>query len=121
MFVCASCSSFVPPASRACPACGTAVTPALRVIGGAVTLAGSSLFAMTLSACYGVAVDRPFPDAGPQRDASGATMTCDDPSSDLDGDGYCGDLDCDEADASINDGATDTPGDGIDSNCDGAD
>ncbi|MBN8613269.1 MAG: putative metal-binding motif-containing protein [Deltaproteobacteria bacterium] len=120
MFVCASCSSFVPPASRACPACGQALTPALRAIGGVVTLAGTSLFAMTLSACYGVAGPPPsFRDAGPQPDAAGAT--CDDVTADLDGDGYCGELDCDEANASINDGATDTPGDGVDSNCDGAD
>lgn len=125
MFVCASCSSFVPPAARACPACGLAVAPAARVIGGVVTLAGSSLFAMTLSACYGVADPGPrdFPDSGPPRDsgAMGLITTCDDLASDLDGDGYCGDFDCDEADASVNDGAADAPGDGVDSNCDGAD
>ncbi len=124
MFVCSSCSSFVPPAARACPACGQSVAPAARVIGGVVTLAGSSLFAMTLSACYGVADPGPRTDAGrPPSDsgAMGLITTCDDLASDLDGDGYCGDFDCDEADPSVNDGASDAPGDGVDSNCDGAD
>jgi hypothetical protein len=55
LFVCSACSSFIPPAARACPACAREVTPAIRVVGGALTLAGGSLFAMTLSACYGVA------------------------------------------------------------------
>jgi|GEM_PF-4693719 len=40
---------------------------------------------------------------------------------DLDGDGFTTQVDCDDSDASINPGATDIPGDGIDQNCDGID
>ena len=66
---------------------------------------------------------RDFADSGPPRDsgASGLITTCDDHASDLDGDGHCGDFDCDEADPSIHADAADAAGDGIDSNCDGAD
>lgn len=118
MFVCTDCSSFVPPAARACPACGRSVTPTARVVGGVLTLAGGSLFAMTLSACYGMTEPpRDYDDAGPRSDAH--SLTCSDPATDLDGDGHCGSFDCDEADPDIHSGAEDTPGDGVDSNCDG--
>ncbi len=38
---------------------------------------------------------------------------------DADGDGYCGSDDCDDSDATIYSGATETVGDGVDQNCDG--
>lgn len=100
--------------------CARPVATPTRMVGGVLTLAGGSLFAMTLSACYGVA-DRPdFRDAGgPRPDANSAT--CSDTASDLDGDGYCGALDCDEADPSIHADAMETAGDGVDSDCDGVD
>jgi hypothetical protein len=41
--------------------------------------------------------------------------------SDADGDGYFEGDDCNDADDSIHPGAKETPGDGVDSNCDDAD
>jgi hypothetical protein len=40
---------------------------------------------------------------------------------DLDGDGFTRDEDCDDTDATVYPGAPETPGDGVDSNCDGND
>jgi len=126
MFMCSSCSSFVPPVARACPGCGQSAPLAARVVGSAVALAGGSLFAMTLSACYGVAdPDRRFGDAGftgfTDSNAMGLTEACDDVASDLDGDGYCGELDCDESNPDVHHAAADAPGDGLDADCDGVD
>jgi hypothetical protein len=124
MLACSRCPAFVPSAARACPSCGTAVAPPsrLRVATGMLTLAGSSLFAMTLSACYGVAEPPPDRDAGPRDDAAAMGLTgCSDPASDLDGDGFCGAADCDEASPNVHVGAFDQFGDGIDADCGGTD
>jgi putative metal-binding protein len=40
---------------------------------------------------------------------------------DIDGDGYCADVDCNDQNSSVHPGADDPPGDGIDQNCDGHD
>ncbi|MCB9674088.1 MAG: putative metal-binding motif-containing protein [Alphaproteobacteria bacterium] len=40
---------------------------------------------------------------------------------DRDGDGYLENVDCDETDITIHPDAEETPGDGVDSNCDGDD
>jgi hypothetical protein len=62
---------------------------------------------VTLMACYGVAYE---------------PLGCeDDPSEDLDDDGYCREYDCAEGDPTIHDFAADPMGDGIDTNCDGVD
>ena len=121
---CPRCPSFVPASASACPTCGASIGPAgrVRVVTGMLTLAGSSLFAMTLSACYGVAEPPPpRTDAGPTGDAMALTHGCADLASDLDGDGFCGESDCDEADADVHVGAFDAFGDGIDADCGGTD
>lgn len=121
MFTCSSCSSFVPTKQSVCPACGAQVvhSATARIVGGVLTLAGGSVFAMTLTACYGAPVDRiPESDAGiGSRDAAAACT----PATDLDADGYCGADDCDETDADINIGALDVAGDSVDSDCGGTD
>lgn len=43
------------------------------------------------------------------------------PATDADGDGYFEGDDCDDSDDTIHPDATETPGDGVDSNCDGED
>ena len=125
MEMCGSCSSFVPPRARACPACGMS-SPApvpdrarsARLLTGSLSLVGGSLLTMTLSACYGMAEPYPDFDAGPSGDAG---STCADPSTDTDSDGYCGALDCNEMDAAVHVGAFDTAGDMVDSDCGGTD
>ncbi|MBK9260345.1 MAG: putative metal-binding motif-containing protein [Polyangiaceae bacterium] len=70
------------------------------LVKGVAAAATGGLVAVTLMACYG----------GPPGD-----------SFDFDGDGYPDYADCNDNDASMNPGATDTLGDGIDQNCDGVD
>ncbi|TNE90019.1 MAG: hypothetical protein EP330_09330 [Deltaproteobacteria bacterium] len=80
---------------RTCPTC-----LARRGAGGAVVLLGLGAFGPgCASAEYGAVVT----------------------SEDLDLDGYETPLDCDDSDASVNPGADDPEGDGIDQNCDGVD
>ena len=108
---CSGCSSFLPTGASACPACGAAVpaTLGLKVLRGLAATGAGSLLAMTLSACYGAPI-------GPEYNP-----WCSDSASDLDRDGYCGVYDCNESDSSVNAGASDPVGDGIDQNCDGVD
>lgn len=123
LIACSRCPAFVPSASTACPSCGAAVAAPsrLRVATGMLTFAGSSLFAMTLSACYGMA--EPIRnDAAVGNDAGAMSLTgCSDPASDLDGDGFCGAEDCDEASPNVHAGAFDQFGDGVDADCGGTD
>ena len=110
---CASCDGFLPPSATLCPHCGAASTSisASTVpssLGGKLfAVASGGLMALTLMACYG----------GPPGECEGT---------DADGDGYsvgsCDELpDCNDSDASIYPGASDSLGDGVDQNCDGVD
>ena len=115
--MCTACTGFVPEASDICPHCELEQnrdTRASRLLRAALKLGGSAAI-VTLWACgdlmppaqalYGV----PTPN------------TCEDLTEDLDGDGHCGDYDCNEEDATIYVGAEDPLGDDIDQNCDGED
>ena len=115
MFTCPACSSFVPATRSVCPACGSEVSHSTtaRIVGGVLTLAGGSVFAMTLSACYG-AIEEPYYLDTPSGDASVCSV-------DMDSDGYCATADCDDMNPLINPGATDTAGDMVDSDCGGTD
>jgi hypothetical protein len=137
MIRCPHCSSFVPvreDAAPTCPECGKApsvdTTNAERpsakraetppktalpklppktasFVRHAKNVALGVSTVVTLMACYGVAYE---------------PLGCeDDPSEDLDGDGYCREYDCAEGDPAIHDFAADPEGDGIDTNCDGVD
>lgn len=121
--ICSKCRSFVPGKVAACPGCGMPRGPVPTKLGGFFAIAGGSAIAMTLSACYGVPVDRTRIDASGADagtdDARALVIACSDPTLDLDNDGFCGALDCDEANAAIHAGAIDLPGDGVDANCDG--
>ncbi len=89
---CPACPAFLPPGTSRCPAC--AVTLPRWVVRAAAAL-GASAVAMTLSACYGA------PCAGGACYEPSYPTGCEDPRADLDGDGYCGEADCDESDPTV--------------------
>jgi hypothetical protein len=113
MKTCTHCGTHVRTSACTCPHCGEraacsrARTPAVALLG------------LALAACGGDGAD------------TADTAVEDDPvmqpdygvpDTDEDGDGYGVDSgDCDDADADVHPGATETPGDGVDSNCDGSD
>ena len=109
---CPRCRAFLPPGVSSCPACPARLPGWVRWVAVA---AGSSAVAMTLSACYG------GPCAGGRCYEPDEPTACDDPSSDADGDGYCGELDCDEQNPGVHVGARDPADDGVDRDCDGLD
>lgn len=115
MFTCSSCSSFVPAKQSACPACGARFSSSTttRVVSGVLALAGGSVFAMTLTACYGAINEPIYDDTGVRGDTPACT--------DVDLDGACAEDDCDDDDDSVYPGASDPAGDGIDSDCGGTD
>jgi hypothetical protein len=112
--ICDSCGSHVVQAACRCPHCGHSKCsrPNISMMGAAVLLG--------LTGCVGDAhpIDTGdgFHDTGGIQPMYGVAML------DADEDGYfAGADDCDDADASVHPGAAETVGDGVDSNCDGAD
>lgn len=97
--VCGSCGAL---GHRKCPSCGaTLETGSRRAAAAAVLLLG-------LGACNGGGQDTAIALYGV-------------PVTDDDQDGYPVDVDCDDNDADVHPDAVETPGDGVDSNCDGED
>lgn len=87
-----------------CPFCGrTTGSPIAR----ASTTVMAGLSAFVLMACYGA----------PPSDTLD-TMDTNTPT-DVDGDGFFSDVDCDDADFDVNPDATEDCGDGVDNDCDG--
>ena len=91
---------------RPCPECGAAartpqLSPVALLLGLGFAAAGCG---GETKALYGVVVSDSLANA-----------------TDDDGDGYDSLVDCDDSDAAIHPDAEETAGDGVDSNCDGAD
>ena len=103
MRACHRCSCYVKALDARCPHCGAAASldlrPATAVLLG-LALGGCADKDMQLM--YGVPYDSSM-------------------EADADGDGWSPDTDCDDDNAEIHPEATETAGDGIDSNCDGED
>jgi hypothetical protein len=106
MIVCSSCGTHHRPRT-VCPHCADESAPAVASRAPAVVAA---VLAMGLVACNGGDDSAPEPQA-----LYGVVVT------DEDDDGYDAGADCDDADPAVHPGATETAGDGVDSNCDGND
>ena len=142
MLACPRCANHVLISSSECPHCGAVVSGSS---GRLLMTAGAAMLGLTLAT--GCDRDQPQPDYGvpdtadtggdqpdygvpdtgePRGEDTGPSDLYGVPDtgmySDNDGDGYSeADGDCDDSDASVHPGAQETPGDGVDSNCDGSD
>lgn len=101
MKTCATCQSPLLASMASCPHCRSVARSA------APSLPALAALMLGLSAC----------DGGDNNDQAlyGVAVV------DADGDGYDSSEDCDDSDADVNPGATETPADTVDSNCDGED
>jgi hypothetical protein len=126
MKTCTHCGTHVKTADCTCPHCGTkaacrsARTPAVALLG------------LALAGCTGKADDTGAGDTSAALDTSDTATNIDTggggqadygvPDTDEDADGYgVYSGDCDDTNAAVYPGAPETPGDGVDSNCDGND
>jgi len=104
---CASCAEHVVAGTCICPHCGHRKPCRSKGL-----TAGVALLGLGLVGCPGAV----------QADYGVAETGWGDSAADQDGDGFTeDDGDCDDGDASVNPDAEETPGDGIDSNCNGDD
>ena len=112
---CSVCAELVLEGSCSCPHCGEKHPCHARQLSRAAALLGLGL---ALSACEtkdgDSAGDSPTYTTytGTEADYSAVETHPDD-----DGDGYEADIDCDDSDPNIHPEAVETPGDGVDSNC----
>lgn len=126
---CAACSELVFQGSCTCPHCGARHPCASRAASRAAILLG-----LALAGCGAHSHDSSGgDDTSTGDDGSGSTIESQgdysggitDSDVDGDNDGYAstdrGGDDCDDDNPDIHPGATETPGDDVDSNCDGAD
>lgn len=105
---CLACSELVYEGSCACPHCGHAYPCQRKHLSAAAVLLGLSV---ALPGCKDG-----FGESAVQSDYTGGVTE------DVDGDGWSeDDGDCNDADANVHPEAAETPGDGLDANCDGAD
>ena len=124
MKTCSSCGTHVKTADCTCPHCGTKAacrsvrTPAVALLG------------LALAGCTGESDDSGASSsdtsvsdtATNDTDTGGMQADYGVPDTDEDQDGYgVYSGDCDDANPAVHPGATETPGDGVDSNCDGSD
>lgn len=101
---CERCDGLVPAGRPVCPHCERA-RPRRRGVKLVARILGASAALATLMACYGM-IAKPYgPNEGYDQDGDGSPATAD----------------CDDHRTDVFPGAADRFGDGVDSNCDGAD